>query len=449
MRGRRPDSGPALPAVTCARTRVAVAYSGGRDSSALLHATLVAAAQQGLEVIALHVHHGLSTSADDWLNHCTQQCRRWAARGLPVRFDHRRLAGRPGRGESVEAWARRERYAALRQMAMSHDALLVLLAHHRQDQAETVLLQALRGSGVAGLAAMPPVVEREGIVWARPWLACSPGAITAYARRHRLRHIEDDSNADRRFDRNRLRLDVWPRLTAAFPHAEVSLATTAAWAREAQLCAGELAAIDLTAIVDERGLDLAAWARLSPARRSNVLRIWLRREIGETPAASLVRRLMSELVETPPAQWTLGTYALRRYRGRLSCSAAATQTPASVPARLAQLNVARTGTYDLPGWNGQLRVRRVDSGGIPMAALRSLQLVERGGGEDFQIAPGRPPRALKKQFQAGAVPEWARSGPLIYSARRLIFVPGLGIDARAIAGHGVRQAELDWLPETV
>ena len=234
-----------------------MAYSGGRDSSALLHATLAVAVEQGLEVVALHVHHGLSERADDWLAHCERQCKRWAARGAPLRFDHRRVAGSWARGDSIEAWARKERYAALRQMATAHGADIVLLAHHRQDQAETLLLQALRGAGVAGLAAMPQAVERDGITWLRPWLETPAASVGAYAKRHRLRHIVDDSNADPRFARNRLRLRVWPVLLDAFPQAEAALATSAAWAREARSCADALAAIDLAGCADARGIDIA------------------------------------------------------------------------------------------------------------------------------------------------------------------------------------------------
>ena len=132
------------------RPRIAVAASGGRDSTALLHLTARQAEGGDLEVWALHVHHGLMPQADAWLNQLQAQCARWARRGYPVRFKAHRLAGVPAKGDSVEAWARRERYAALTRMAQEEGIDTVLLAHHRRDQAETVLLQALRGAGAAG-----------------------------------------------------------------------------------------------------------------------------------------------------------------------------------------------------------------------------------------------------------------------------------------------------------
>jgi tRNA(Ile)-lysidine synthase len=427
----------------------AVAYSGGRDSTALLHATLSAATAQGLQVIALHVHHGLSVHADAWLAHCERQCRRWAARGLPLGFAFRRLEVRPAPGDSVEAWARRARYTALREMALGHAATLVLLAHHRQDQAETLLLQALRGAGVAGLAAMPQAVERDGIRWARPWLTKSPDSIASYVRKYRLKYIEDDSNADRRYARNLLRQDVWPALSTAFPQAEVALDASARWANEAAQCADALAAIDLAQITDGvRGLDLAAWMQLSPARRSNALRAWLKAQTSAAASAPVVERLLAELPQRAPAQWPLGRFTLYRYRGRLACRTDAPAVATPLPAKAATLCVTRAGIFPLNGWNGRLRVRHVDEGGVPWACLANLRLAERGGGEQFQAAPDRPPRSLKKQFQAKGVPAWGRVGPLVCCGDQLLYVPGLGIDARAVANAGSRQASLEWLSDS-
>ncbi|HEX7437194.1 MAG TPA: tRNA lysidine(34) synthetase TilS, partial [Caldimonas sp.] len=144
-----------------------------------------AAEPLGVAVIALHVHHGLSPNADAWLAHCRARCERWARSGHALRFVVERAVTAPAKGESVEAWARKTRYAALREMALAQGVPLVLLAQHRRDQAETFLLQALRGAGVAGLAGMPRLTERDGITWVRPWLAQPRAAIEAYVRRHR------------------------------------------------------------------------------------------------------------------------------------------------------------------------------------------------------------------------------------------------------------------------
>ena len=424
--------------------RVAVAYSGGRDSTALLHATLLEAATQGVQVLALHVHHGLSPHADAWLAHCEAQCKRWAQRGLPVAFVAQRLTLAPPAGDSVEAWARQARYAALQAMATVHGAPIVLLAHHQRDQAETLLLQALRGAGTAGLSGMPRSVVRDGIEWARPWLDQPRAAIDAYVRKHRLKHIEDDSNADPRFARNRLRLQVWPALSAAFPQAEATLATAAMRAQEAHAALGELAQSDLARVADEQGLRVTDWLALSPARRSNALRAWLRQQEGVNSTASLVMRLLDELPQRRSARWPTASAELRMYRGVLRCESRDGDAP--VPAREPTLSIRGTGVYELPGWSGALQVDAVPEMGVPIAWLAHLELRERSGGEQFQAGVGRPPRSLKKQFQDAGVPVWERTGPLVYSGGQLVFVPGLGLDARVIGLPGQPMVALRWAP---
>ena len=419
--------------------RVAVACSGGRDSMALLHATAETAKALSLDVVALHVHHGLSRQADAWQRLVEQQCEHFGIACIA-----RRIRTRPTRGDSVEAWARRERYRALAGMANEQGADIVLLAHHRRDQAETFLLQALRGAGVAGLAGMPRIVARDGVTWARPWLELPREAIEAYVREHRIAHIDDDSNSDSRFARNRLRVAVWPALTAAFPQAEASIADAATWAQQADECLRELAALDLAAVSSPAGLKVAAWQELSTGRRSNVLRAWLRQVRGEPPTASLVQRLMDELPASGSAKWPCGDRMLRRYRGVLRCATPATQ-PAATVLPESTLSIRRAGTYRLPGWGGALVAARVREGGVPVAWLARVEPRQRGGGEQFQVGIGRPPRSLKKQYQAAAVPPGVRGGPVLYSGGQLIFVPSLGIDARVIAMPGQPQFTLRWV----
>ncbi len=421
---------------------VAVATSGGRDSIALLHATARAAAAMGLRAAALHVHHGLQPDADAWVARVRAQCRRWRARGLPVDFHWRQLEGRPSPGESVEAWARRGRYAALAEMARAAGASLVLLAHHRRDQAETFLLQALRGAGPAGLAAMPRLAQRDGLTWARPWLNASDAAIDAYAHRHRLRGVEDPSNADPAFARSRLRRDVMPALRAAFPDAELALANAAQRAHEARECLGEIAAADVAAIRDADGaLVVARWQALPPARAALALRAWLHEAIGRGAPQTLVQRLSRELAAAGAARWPAPGGVLERHRGRLRL----VPTPAAPAAPAVALQIARAGTVDVPAWGGRLRLRRVVAGGVALARLQRCELRPRTGGERFQCAPGATPRGLKKQFQAAGVAPSARAVPLLWADGELVAVPGLGVDARARAPAGVPQVAVEWI----
>ncbi len=431
-----------------AERRVAVAFSGGRDSTALLHATLREAALHGVGVIALHVHHGLSPNADAWLAHCEAQCRRWTGAGRDLEFAAHRLTDRPASGESIEAWARRARYHALGSLARSHDAPIVLLAHHRRDQAETFVLQALRGAGVAGLSAMPRSVERDGILWVRPWLAHADAEIDAYVRRHRLKHIDDDSNRDPRFARNRLRLQVWPALVGAFPQAEASLATAADWAQQAGVALDELATLDLQAVATAQGLNVPRWRQLSAARRSNSLRAWIHRAQGSAAPATLVVRLLDELPVLRSARWSIGAVELRLHRGVLRCEAAPPVVEGDTPTLANRLSARRAGRYRLAGWGGCLEIERVRDGGAPWDWLSELQLRSRAGAERFQAGVGRPARSLKKQYQQAGLPAWDRGGPLVYRDGELVFVPGLGLDARAVAAPGQPRFTLRWCPDT-
>lgn len=427
------------------RVVVAVAASGGRDSTALLHATARAAQGCGLRVAALHVHHGLNPAADAWQRHVQQQCARWARAGMPLSFLCARLPGAPTRGESVEAWARRGRYQALAEMARESGASLVLLAHHRRDQAETVLLQALRGSGPAGLSAMPREVDRQGLRWVRPWLDQPGQAIAAYVARYRLAHIDDDSNLDERFDRNRLRHGVWPALLAAFPHAEATLAQVARQAQHAAALVEEVAQADLAALAAGGGaLDVPAWRKLSPPRRLATLRAWLQPHAADGVRERLLDRLASELLRTTTARWPLSAgHELRLYRGRLTAGSLA---PPADPTQAPGIRLDQPGWVELPAWGGCLELAPAEQGGIAPALLARAELRARTAGDDFQFAPRSTARSLKKQYQARGVPAWQRQGPIVALGERPLFVAGLGVDARAWARPGEPQLIVRWWP---
>lgn len=406
---------------------VAVAFSGGLDSTALLHV----ATRTGARVLALHVHHGLQPQADEWAAHCERVAHEFGAD-----FACTRLSGAPALGDSIEAWAREGRHRALHEMARAAGADLLLLAQHRRDQAETFVLQAMRGAGLAGLAGMPKAQWRDGMCWARPWLDQPRELIQAYAEQHGLSWIEDPSNADGRYARNRLRQALWP----AFPAAEAGLAQAARWVQEAEALAAEVAAADLAALAAPERLDLAALAALSPARASNALRTWLAQHT--VAPASLVERLLTEWRPGSTLCWPAPGGELHAYRDGLFWSAGM-----AVPVEPVQIDLSRPGLHPQPGWGGAWLVE-AGAPGIAPGRLARLTQRARGGAEQFQRAPASMPRSLKKASQEAGLPPWRRAGPLLFDGEALVAMAGLGMDARAFANQDEPQLTLSWQDES-
>lgn len=427
--------------------RVAVAASGGLDSTALLHLTarIAVGCSPQVEVHALHVHHGLHEAADAWMAQVARQCRRWGG----ITFHGHRVQDQPGPGDSVEAWARRVRYRALRTMAKAAGCDLVLLAHHRRDQAETVWLQALRGAGPAGLAAMPRVVCRDGLTWARPWLEQPRAAIAAYARRHRLQFVADPSNNDDRYARSRLRGRLWPALLDHSADAETALAAVARRAHEARVIVDEVARADAACVADGAVLRVADWLALNDARRANVLRHWLATLATGALPETLVQRLLYELPRTRAGRWPMPGADLRQHAGLLtvvpSRPVAIPSPPTSLIAPSLGIDLSRPGVYRLAGWAGAIRVDLATLGGVPAHDLQRAELRPRQGGEQWQRHAAGPARSLKKQFQDAAVPPWQREGPLVFVDDQMVFVPGLGLDARAARWPGTPRVTLNWV----
>lgn len=235
-----------------ANARIAIAFSGGVDSSVLLDAAVrVAGASRCL---ALHVHHGLSAHADAWLAHCEA-----FARERGVEFAAERVEVSRDAGVSVEAAARDARYRALDDMCASRDVATLWLAQHADDQAETVLLQLLRGAGLAGLAAMAPEYLPAGgsATRVRPLLHLLRAQLEQYASERALQWIDDESNADTRYARNALRHEVTPALAVHFPGFRDALARTAAHAASAQRLLDALARIDMESASRDEGRALS------------------------------------------------------------------------------------------------------------------------------------------------------------------------------------------------
>lgn len=423
--------------------RIAVAVSGGRDSTALLHCTVRQAAALGIHVHALHVHHGLLPQADAWVRQLRRQVQRWARRGWPVGLHVTHLQTTPRRGESVEAWARQARYTALATIARELGCRAVLLAHHRQDQAETVLLQMLRRSQPGALAAMSETSQRDGMVWLRPWLGHDVRAIDAYVKRHRLGHVVDPSNLDPRLARARLRQRVWVPLEQAFPEAAAAIGETARQVSLWREVVEHEVARQLEQVCDPSGLHVERWSLLSAARRELVLRAWLEGLAPAWAGSALVARLLRELPGADAARWPLAGEGgeLVLYRGVL-CRRPTAAAPQ--PQSIEPVDLSVPGEYRIPGVGGRLQVRATDGPGVPCDDLRHAEWRSRQGGERFQAGRGRPARALKKQYQAAGVPAWHRDAPLLWSGNRLLFVPGLGVDARSMCDDGAPRRCLHW-----
>jgi tRNA(Ile)-lysidine synthase len=266
----------------------------------------------------------------------------------------------------------------------------------------------------------------------------------AYARRHRLRHVDDASNDDVRFARNRLRATVWPSLVEAFPEAEASLAAAARRAQDASAALAEWAAIDVPAVSDGDALDVARWLALPDVRRSNALRAWLRKRLGRAPPATLVERLLLESGDRASGRWPAPSGELRSHRGRLRYEPGVLDETTPGASSTIAIDLGRVGEHRVDVWRGTFVVRRVESGGIPSIMARSLVLRARADGDRFQVGAGRPPRSLKLQFQAAGVPAWQRCGPVVGGAESIVYVPGLGLDARAVAAAGTPRVSIDW-----
>lgn len=268
---------PALP--------LAVTYSGGADSSALLRSCV---ARWPGQVSAWHVHHGLQAAADDFLRHCQRVCR-----SLDVPLQVRHVHVQTGGGQSVEDAARVARYAAFEELASETGIRTVLLAQHADDQVETVLLALSRGAGLPGLAAMPAHWHRGTIEFWRPLLAVPGSALRSWLQERGSSWIEDPTNAEAQFLRNRIRRHLLPELETVFPAFRVTFARSAAHAAQAQDILVEVARQDLQACGVPPAI--VALQRLSHGRQANVLRHWLLAEHGQTPTAAQLSELQSQV----------------------------------------------------------------------------------------------------------------------------------------------------------
>ena len=424
---------------------MAIAYSGGLDSSVLLHMMCNIAAKRGIALHAFHVNHGLSANADLWLEHCRRTCEH-----LHVAFDERRVHVPEGQGTGLEASARRARYAALGEMCRVHGVSLLLTAHHQDDQVETVLLQMLRGAGLAGMSGMDMVNTASELLGtdtpiARPMLELSRDKLALFAAGAGIQHVEDESNLNLRHPRNALRNEVLPLLAKYFPSYRDCMTRSAQHIQSAQRQLEGLAAHDLTACAAGDGLDVLCVQNLNVDRRANLLRHWLGVHGVRPPSSAWLAEACSQLLQArDDAQVCVKQdgIELRRYRNRILLVRSWHQAD---------------GTPIEFRWQGEeslafsaLGGRLYFDRGLPgldqtWLAAQILRLQYRAGGGQLKLAPNRPGRNLKEHFQSLGIPAWERERrPLLYAGKMLVFVPGIGQDCRCQqSSEGIRLRWVD------
>ena len=403
--------------------RLVVGLSGGVDSVVLLDCLQRCAGRVGFRLSALHVNHQLSPNAARWTSFCRRICR---ARGISFRTVKVKV---PRGGEAA---ARAARYAAFAR----EECDTIALAHHRDDQVETFLLQLLRGAGVKGLAAMPLLKskvesrksERRLPAIVRPLLDTTRAEILEYAKARRLKWIEDESNADVRYARNYLRHEVLPAVGRRFPAYLSTISRSIGHVADAARLLDDLAAADGRGSVKDGALAVEALRRLPEARARNLLRAFLADQGIAMPSAErLGEGLRQALSAKGDAQVLveLDGAGLRRHDGYLHV----VRTGKAPPGYSRRWRGEKR--LDLEELGGVLTLARASGAGISLARLRAgtVEIRLRRGGERLRPDCRRPRRSLKNLLQESKVPPWLRERlPLMFCGGKLVWAAGLGID---------------------
>ena len=430
--------------------RLVVGLSGGADSMALLDCLRRAAHGLRFRLSALHINHQLSPNAARWSAFCRRLCRE---RGIP--FESVKVTVR--RGDSLEAAARAERYAVYARQ----DCDYVVLAHHRDDQVETLFLQLLRGAGVKGLAAMPLVrtedrgsriegrtsarsgrelnpqstIHNPGIL--RPLLDVTRQEILEYAKKRKLKWVEDESNQNIYFQRNFIRHEVLPAIARRFPTYRTTVARSARHLAEAARLLDELAAADGAGYMNDGAVNVAALRRLTPARARNLLRYFLAVYGISMPGTERLEEALRQALharQDARVRVDLGGFELHRFLGRLHV---APRLPAVRKEYTRRWRGERT--LALPDLGGVLAMTRSRGQGVSLERLRggAVTIRVRRGGERLQPDCRRPRRSLKNLLQEQKVPPWQRGRlPLIFCGEDLVWTAGVGVDCKYQAAGG-------------
>ncbi len=407
---------PVLSSNSQSSVKLCLAFSGGLDSCVLLYALLAAKKTLNFELNAMHVHHGLSTNADAWADFCVESCKMLK---VPLQVVHVKVDKKAGLG--IEAAARQARYQAL----LDSEADFIVLAHHQDDQAETFLLQLLRGAGVKGLSAMAAFDAKRRLL--RPLLDVSRAEIEAYASDAKLKWVEDESNQDIHYDRNFIRHDLTPVLRQRFPSFQTALARSASHMAEASGLLDDLAILDAATRIQDSRLNLLELAKLSDARVKNLMRWWLAGLGFSLPSKERLDEILQQLLHAK-ADATIKLLidgqnaSLRRYQGFAFVEVVAEVAP------IAMIWQGESELF-LPDGSKLLFERKLGEGlALDRLGGHKLRIAHRKGGERFKPDLHRPTRTLKHLLQEANMPPWLRDRlPLIYFDDVLAVVPNIGV----------------------
>jgi tRNA(Ile)-lysidine synthase len=426
---------------TTPKSRVCVGLSGGRDSVVLLHLLAQCRSELEIELSAVHVNHQLSPNADRWAAFCSALC---GAIAVPLRIERVNVARDSGKG--IEAAARKARY----QIYDNAHADVIALAHHRDDQAETVLLQALRGAGLKGISGMPVVKatkqNNEKII-VRPLLDVASTAIAAYAAQHKLEWITDESNDNLRYFRNYLRHEVLPRIAVHAPHYRDSLTRLAQHAAEAQQLLDELGEIDSRPVIEQQHLRLEPLLTLSDPRAKNLLRYFFSRNNIPVPNTVQLEEVLRQLRSRQPDDRTQIAWA----DCVLRCHAGLIHIDVAIEHGVEAWRIAWRDETEivLPQGCGLLRLEPGIGVGIARSQLLegAVTIRSRIGGEHLRPDASRPRRTLKNLLQEAGIPPWQRDRmPLLFSGDTLVWVPGLGVHVGFGADLNQDSISISWQP---
>ncbi len=417
-------------------SRLLVAFSGGLDSFVLLHALCLLRRSIPFELSAMHVHHGLSPNADAWAEFSRQTCK-----GLSVPFLLEKVSVNVSAGIGLEAEARKVRYGALR----SVESDWLCLAHHQDDQAETLLIQLARGAGVKGLSGMSGIDGVRKIF--RPILNLNRSQLLSYANQHGLCWIQDESNFNKAFDRNWWRLEILPLLRMRYPAIVASLARSARHLAEANDLLDELAMQDALRVLLENRLVLTHFVEMSEARQRNFLRWWLAGKSIQMPSEARLNQVCRQLFVASQGRSVRikisDRIEMRTYQGN---------------AYLLELRLNNAARGPAISWKGESEILLDDGSmlifeqvlgqGIALKYLsQSLYIGYRRGGSEIRLEGNRPSRGLKAYFQMYGIPPWQRENmPMLYLNDKLAAIPNMGCDSHLRAEQNELGLVVRWHP---